>query len=376
MLDCILTMDSSCGWVWSMSSIFVGFRLLEKEGLLRIKKARVTHDFLSGGHYPHRQIVELRADGKTIAYDMADGYQDFDIPELFDKQLESVDFYFKSNYSEEFAAKLKNKDKFKNCAIAYDCSCPGNPFESLLIKGYLADKRYKDAAYTLAISQRRQKNFDYRSFEADNHFDNYKLLFWSRLWAEELIPTERMSEYYPHLSHAQAKEKAEQTYEMIRATNRRRIETARVLKEEFGDLAVGGLSGSETAAKLAPNLITDDERVLNRRKYLDCLKENYIHVLSMGLHGCIGARYGETFAAGRAFLTDPFLFSPYGDPKEGVNYFAYTDADSLAQTISKLLTDVDLVHRSEEANHTFYQEYIRPDVRILATLKTAFPNKF
>ena len=376
MLDCVLTMDSSCGWVWSMSSIFVGFHILEKAGLLRIKKTSITHDFLSGGYYPHRQIVELRAGGKILAYDMADGYQDFDIPERFDKQLESIDYYFKSSYSESFAAKLKNRDKFKSFSIAYDCSCPGNPFESLLIKGYLADKRYKDAAYTLAISQRRKKNFDYRSFEADNHFDNYKLLFWSRLWPENLSSPEDVLKHYPHLSYDQAKKKAEQTYEMIRATNRRRIETAKVLKEEFGDLAVGGLNGSETAAKLAPNLITDDERVLNRRKYLDCLKENYIHVLSMGLHGCIGARYGETFAAGRAFLTDPFLFTPYGDPKKDVNYFEYTDADSLAQTISRLLADVDLIHRSEEANHAFYQEYIRPDVRILATLKTAFPDEF
>ena len=82
--------------------------------------------------------------------------------------------------------------------------------------------------------------------------------------------------------------------------------------------------------------------MLDRRKYLDCLKQNYLHVLSVGLHGCTGARYGETFAAGRAFLTDPLAFT----------------------------------HQAEEANHAFYEAFIRPDVRILATLKTAFPDQF
>lgn len=376
MLDCVLTMDSSCLWVWSMSSIFVGFRALEKAGLLRIKQTRISHDFLSGGHYPHRQIVELRAGGKILAYDMADGYQDFDIPELFDKQLESIDYYFKSSYSDEYASRLKNRDKFKNFAIAYDCSCPGNPFEALLIRGYLAEKKYKDAAYTLAIRQRRQKNFDYRTFEAHNHFDSYKLLYWSRLWPENLSSPERVLKHYPQLSYEQARKKAKETYDMVCSVNQRRIETARVLKKEFGGLTVGGLGRSDTAAKYAPDLITDDERVLDRRKYLDCLKQNYLHVLSVGLHGCTGARYGETFAAGRAFLTDPLAFTPYGEPKNGVNYFEYTDADSLAETVSRLLADTALIHQAEEANHAFYEAFIRPDVRILATLKTAFPDQF
>ena len=249
MLDCVLTMDSSCLWVWSMSSIFVGFRALEKAGLLRIKQTRISHDFLSGGHYPHRQIVELRAGGKILAYDMADGYQDFDIPELFDKQLESIDYYFKSSYSDEYASKLKNRDKFKNFAIAYDCSCPGNPFEALLIRGYLAEKKYKDAAYTLAIRQRRQKNFDYRTFEAHNHFDSYKLLYWSRLWPENLSSPERVLKHYPQLSYEQARKKAKETYDMVCSVNQRRIETARVLKKEFGGLTVGGVGGSATAGK-------------------------------------------------------------------------------------------------------------------------------
>ena len=74
-LECHLSFDNTCCWMWTLSSIFVGFKILEEKGLLKVKSVSMDRNFRADGRYPDRMIVELKADGKTIAYDMSDGYQ-------------------------------------------------------------------------------------------------------------------------------------------------------------------------------------------------------------------------------------------------------------------------------------------------------------
>lgn len=78
--------------MWILSSIFTGFKILEKDGILKVKSVSMDKNFRADGRYPDRMIVELKADGKTIAYDMSDGYQSINIPELFDAQLDRLDY--------------------------------------------------------------------------------------------------------------------------------------------------------------------------------------------------------------------------------------------------------------------------------------------
>lgn len=44
--------------------------------------------------------------------------------------------------------------------------------------------------------------------------------------------------------------------------------------------------------------------------------------------------------------------------------------------MNRLITDVDRIHEIENANNEYYNNYVRPDSRILNTLKIAFPEYF
>lgn len=58
-----------------VSQIVAGYKLLEKNGFLKIKTAEPCFTFRSSGNYEHNSIVEVEINGKLLAYDMADGYQ-------------------------------------------------------------------------------------------------------------------------------------------------------------------------------------------------------------------------------------------------------------------------------------------------------------
>ena len=375
-IEFTVNFNSRCCLIPSISSTFAAMKALEDNGIIKIKKYNMSSDFADRNLYPHRYVIELKSAEKTLAYDMSDGYQDFDFPEVFDTQLERVDFFFKSSYDEKFASKLKNKEKFHILGMAYGCSYPGNYFEKACIKKAITERNYKQAlSYLLKASQLQVKN-DFRKLECNNHFESYNLLHWTRLWEYNHLNVEHIMKAYPMLSRKQAENKTEQQLNMLKQINSERIKTVRLLRDAFGGRFVGGLSDNKTSRIEAPDLITDDPRVTTREGYLDSLKKNYIHILSKGVHGCVGARYGETFAAGRALITDPFVYEPAGNLKEGENYLSYTSPDKVVRCAAKLIEDIDTVHRMEDNNFLYYNNYVRPDVRLLNTLKIAFPESF
>ena len=124
-VEITVNFNNKCCRVPATGSIFAGLKTLEENGIVKVKKYNMSHNFASRENYPNSYVIELIADGKILAYDISDGYQDFDFTQVFDKQLERIDFYFKSSYNPDFAQKLKNKEKFKNLAMSFGCSYPG-----------------------------------------------------------------------------------------------------------------------------------------------------------------------------------------------------------------------------------------------------------
>ncbi len=375
-IEITVNFNNICCRTPAMGSIFAGLKALEENGTVKIKKYNMSSDFATRDIYPHRYVIELIANGKILAYDISDGYQDFDFPQVFDKQLDRVDYYFKSSYDPDFAQQLKNKDKFLNLAMSFGCSYPDSYFEKAKIKNALTEKSYKEAAYITLKQAQIQAENDYRKLESRNSYESYNLLHWTRLWEYDHLTTEHIMKAYPALTPEQANEKCEQQIEMLKQINTDRIQTVRILRETFGDRFVGGLSDNKTSRKEAPDLITDDPRVSTREGYLEALRQNYVHILSKGVHGCIGARYGETFANARALITDPFVYKPAGNLKEGENYLTYNSPQEIVSCAQTLLDNIELIHKMEENNCRYYSEYLRPDVRMLNTLKVALPEYF
>ena len=70
------------------------------------------------------------------------------------------------------------------------------------------------------------------------------------------------------------------------------------------------------------------------------------------------------------------VYATVGIPQNDINYREYNDANSLEENMNRLITDVDRIHEIENANNEYYNNYVRPDSRILNTLKIAFPEYF
>lgn len=369
--NCEISFDPTSALVYNLSSVFAGLSVLEKENYIKIKKINHVFDFKKSGKYPHRLILELKIEDKIIAIDIADGYQDIHSPEFMDKILDNIDFYFKTSYDSAFAQKLRNKEKFKQFGLLFRCTCPGNVFEKEMAKYYFSNKEYKSSLAGLIYMKKTQNSGNYENYMSCNHYDSYNVMMWTRLWDCTPVPVEKLLKAYPELTYEQVAKKSSDTSEMLRNVNNERIEVIRTLKESLGSRFIGGIGESPESLELAPELITKDERVAERSHYIDTLKSNTVNVLSKGLHGCIGARYGETFAAGRAFLTDKLTYELYGNVKPQQNYIEYSNADSLINEIYRLLDNTDLIHEIEENNFRYYNDCLRPDVLIKRVIETS-----
>ena len=374
MLECELSFDPSSALSMNLSFLFAGLTLLEKQGLLRIRRVRHCFDFKKSGKYPHRLILELTSQGKTLAFDIGDGYQDIHSPEFFDDILSHTDYYFKTSYSSEFASRLKYPDRFFRLGVIFRCSCEGNRFEKEMARYYLGKRQYKSAAYYALNEKKIQLSGDYRKFQASEHFDSYDLMMWTRLWKVGKTPASDIQKVYPELTIEQAREKSEYIYNMLQQTNEERIRLVRILKSELGGRFIGGLADDEISRSEAPELITEDDRVMVRERYIETGKGNVVNLLSKGLHGCIGARYCESFAAGRAFLTDRLVYELPGELRDGRNYSEYSSPEDAAGKAVALLDDVELIHKLESNNTEYYNKYLRPDMLMHNALKTAFPE--
>ena len=82
-IEITVNFNNRCCIIPAIGSIFAGLKALENSGIVKVKKYNMSRDFAPKETYPHRYVIELIADGKILAYDISDGYQDFDFPQVF-----------------------------------------------------------------------------------------------------------------------------------------------------------------------------------------------------------------------------------------------------------------------------------------------------
>lgn len=357
------------------SWILAGFALLARDGVLKLGQVVRSEQFLKQNVYAHNSIVEAEIEGERIVFDYENGYQSFLRPELFDTQIGSVRAYFKCNYDPSRFEGMKNKDKVHPfIAGMYTGTCAGNPYDRVgLLDNGLSVKGLR--AYLSNLRHRAEylKQYDYTLAECSSSFPSYSVLFWSRL-NEEGTSVEKMQRIYPFLDEAQAKELVDRHMQMLHDVNVRRVLACTVLKREFGDLFIGGIEDGAFARRNVPDLITHDERVSTRRRFLETMHGNVIGVVTSGHQYCIGARFGELLASGRAIITDPIHCVLPGGCTEGRNYLVFRNAKTLGEHVEYLLHNVDAVHEMERQNRTYYAESFNPRACVRSALQTAFPE--
>lgn len=370
--ECIIKFNTAAGNT-HVSQIMAGYKMLADQKLLKIKKSLPYTTFRSEGNYEHNSIVEVDFGGKLMAYDMADGYQSIHRKDVFDSQLKRISFYFKRSYYPDFHTGMKNFDKVKPLGLNYLCSCKGNPYDDFYFNEYSVSEI---KSYFIHRKNKKKNTCDYSIFESNSKkYEQYNLLFLTRLWDSSGINAQGIQKTYPYFSESEAKSEAEKWKYSLDIATKNRIEYIRELKNHFGDRIITGVSNDEFSRKVCPDLIVDDN-VTRRDNYIRMIKENYICLTSEGLHHSIGWKFAEYVAAGKAVVTEPLYYEvPYGF-NEYENYLVYTDLSSCIDKCEYLLNDVSRIHNMEKTNRRYYEEHLRPDMLVLDTLKIALPDLF
>ncbi len=367
-LSCSIKFDVSPGNT-HISQILAGYKLLEKQGILKIESAQPCIAFRSSGNYEHNSIVEVEVGGKVIAYDMADGYQSIHRFDVLDKELERLDFYFKRSCDSKRHTGMKNADKIKPLGLNYLCSCKGNPYDDFVADGHSLGELKR---YLVYLKTKKNNIYDYSIFESNGrHYDDYKLLFLTRLWDSSGISAQNIKRTYPYFTDAQAAEEADKWKASLDKATKDRIEYAKALREVYADKVIAGVSADLFSQKLCPELIVDSS-FTERRRYLDEIKKNYICITSEGLHQSIGWKFAEFIAAGKSIITEPLAYETVGGLEENRNYLSYNDTKSLLAACDRLMNDFDAVHAMESHNGEYYKSHLRPDKVVLDSLNTVF----
>lgn len=289
---------------------------------------------------PDTALVRTEYLGKTILYDLWDGYHN---PTAMRLGLNQADFYFKRSFSREKNQLLFPEDcpKMYPLGFNYHVAYPGTPF---------AEPLWKSAAKSV-LGRVPERYFTPDKFEGSPKPSQQppNILFLTRLWD----PRE------PGLSEAAGLEREQ--------INHTRIAVLRALSEQYGPRFIGGLNDTPLSRMLAPELIVPDS-LTNRKQYLRLLRESDICIATTGLHGSIGWKTGEYVAAAKAIVSEPLGYEVPGDFRNGTHYLSFTSPEECLTRANSLLDNPDKLLSMQRANEAYYQNNLRPDVLVKNTL--------
>ena len=337
-------MEKATLWVESqvshMGQIITGFLMLKEQGW-DVEIINNTQDSTS---FCHGMMPFIRAQyrGKQLIYDMGDGYN---VPEDIQTCLDNCDYYFKRSFSaEKNQAYLHGYEgKMFPLGLYFRVTHPKSPINEPLWKAMLKPLMGKAPARyfvpeVFAGKPEREKDRSPR------------ILFLTQLWNDQ----------EPGFSE---EENRERTY-----INQMRIDIIRALRERYGDAFIGGLNDSALSRAWAPDLIMPAEYT-ERKRYLKLVHSCDICIGSMGLFESIGGKTGEYVAAAKAIVNERLHYSVTGDFAEGVNYLSFETVEECLAAVQRLVEDSRLRFAMKEANATYYNQFLRPDMLVKNTLE-------
>ena len=320
------------------AQIITGFLMLREQGW-NVEIENRSRDKSVPFHGLPALFAQYR--GKTLFYDVWDGYQD--PPDML-LAIKQCDFYFKRSFSRGKNQEFFGADASRVYPLGfnYHVTHPNNPVGEPMWKAVLRPLQGKTPA----------RYFTPKIFEGNGNApcgDPPKILFLARLWGREAwLEGDPANDEREAISHT-------------------RIEIIRALRETYGSSFIGGINDCPLSRELAPDLIVPKE-LTERRRYLDAVHSSDICIGSTGLHQSIGWKTGEYVAAAKAIVHEELRYSVPGDFREGVNYLSFRTAQECVDAVAELVRSPDRIQAMKRANADYYQQYLRPDVLVKNTL--------
>lgn len=321
------------------SGVLAGLTLLAQRGVLELK----VEDRRAESRMGQEALLETDVDGRTVVFDLMDGYF-YNEPQQVQALFARADVIFKRSFSAAKNAQFPGDipAKIRPLGLNYYVTCPGSPLEA----GRSIQSRLKQ----WALSTRCYP----QDFEARLTRVRAKpqVLFLTRLWD----PEEPAVRQHPELQ-------AE-----WRQVNADRIELLHRLQKAFPGQFTGGVSASDCARQLCPELIVPDS-LTGKRAYLRRMQHTEICIASTGLHGSTGWKFAEYVVAGRAIVSEPLQYAIPGGFAEEKNYRTYTTPAQCVEQVGRLLADPAAVQAMAQHNAAYYQQWLRPDQQVWHALQ-------
>lgn len=326
--------------IYHCSQIITGFLILRDQGWeveLEDKSKDCTNPFFD------LPIVMAEYRGKKLVYDLWDGYQN---PDGMKTALEAADIYFKRSFSREKNLALfpEYAEKMHPLGFNYHLTHKHNPINEPMWKAFLKP----------FTGRTPERYFVPEVFEAEpkRPSGTPKVLFLAQLWEED----------EPGLSQEII---AERQY-----INGMRMDIMKGLRQAFGDCFIGGLVSSPLSLERAPELVIPREKT-ERRAYLGLVHHADICIGTMGLYESIGWKTAEYIAAAKAIVNEQLRYQVTGDFEAGKNYLPFTNGSECIQAVKQLAEDSDALYAMKQANREYYLHYLKPEVLVRNSLKTA-----
>lgn len=323
-----------------LSQILTGFTMLARQRKLRIQ----IQDSPEDAALPYRSAMLVVAyRGKTLVYDMLDGYQHEDAIRY---HLTHSDYYFKRSFSESknAALALDWEGKMFPLGFNYHVSCVGHPLDRPFWKEKIKEILHMEN-YMWSSTWFSPGKFEQRPQKCTVP----QVLFLTRLWADDASMPEHLREERQQI-------------------NRMRMDIIRQMRAMEGDIHfVGGLPDTDLARSTAPDLIMPSE-LTERRNYVKCLRRSDICIGSMGLFESIGWKTGEYVAAAKAIINERFHYTVPGNFEKGTNYLEFETTEQCIRQVETLAGDSERIYRMKCQNREYYLNYLRPDKLVGNTL--------
>lgn len=326
--------------IYHCSQIITGFLTLKDQGW-DVELEDMTKD--STNPFFGLPVVLAQYRGRTLVYDLWDGYQN---PDGMKTALASADIYFKRSFSPKKNASLfpESVHKMYPLGFNYHLTHKQNPINEPLWKALIKP----------LTGRTPERYFLPQVFEAEpkHPAGAPKVLFLAQLWEEDEpgLPLET---------------KAERQY-----INRMRTDIMKGLRKEFGENFIGGLVSSPLAQERAPELVLPREKT-ERRAYLNLVHQADICIGTMGLYESIGWKTAEYVAAAKAIVNERLRYQVTGDFEAGKNYLPFSDAKGCIQAVKSLAENEDALYNMKCANREYYLNYLKPEILVQNSLKTA-----
>ncbi len=155
------------------------------------------------------------------------------------------------------------------------------------------------------------------------------------------------------------------------AINEMRVSCIRSLRRELGKHFTGGVMHSEFARRRYPDVLLDDPRAALKRSYIGRVRQHPICIATTGLHGSNGWKLAEYVALSRAIVAEPLRYGIPGQFGEPGHYLGFHTVDECTEQVHRLMCDAELRQAQMQANHQYYNQYMRPDALARYVLDTS-----